>query len=168
MFRFWPHDVTPQQCGGCGSELCTLRSRPIRVHAVSGAPRLTPLTESPARSLETRFPGDILRGRCCVFGVSHGPPRQLEGFFAPFARDLPGRVVSGDVGYRKGQLQPGQPQNRPPSRRSRAGRTAATLTATPRSRRRSSPKPRAGRCSSSGRAKRSLCGRRRGRRRSSR
>src|SRR5437660_5179903 len=80
MFRFWPRDVTPQQCAGCGSELSALRSRPIRVHAVSGAPRLTPLTESPARSLETRFPGDILRGRCCVFGVSHGPPRQLKGF----------------------------------------------------------------------------------------
>lgn len=39
--------------------------------------------------------GDI----CCVFGVSHGSPCQLEGLFAPFARDLPGRPLSGDIGY---------------------------------------------------------------------
>ena len=39
--------------------------------------------------------GDI----CCVFGVSHGSPCQLEGLFAPFARDLSGRPLSGDIGY---------------------------------------------------------------------
>src|SRR6267378_5633936 len=76
--------------------------------------RLTPLRDSPPRLLETRLSSGILDpSRVAFFGVSHGPPCQLERLFAPFARDLPGCPVSGDVGYRKSQLQPDQPQDRP-------------------------------------------------------
>src|SRR5258706_993338 len=48
-----------------------------------------------------RFPVVSLTVVCSVFGVFHGPPRQLERLFAPFAGDLPGRFVSGNLGYRK-------------------------------------------------------------------
>ena len=67
------------------------------------AARLTPLGDSSAPLALN--PGSRMVSSCCRllrFGVSHGPPRQLEGLFAPFARDLPGRAVSGHVGYRKG------------------------------------------------------------------
>jgi hypothetical protein len=42
------------------------------------------------------------------------PPRQLERLPAPFARHLPSRALSGHVRFRKDQLQPDQPEHRPP------------------------------------------------------
>ncbi len=63
---------------------------------------------------ETACPGGILGPSSVAFSeFSHGPPRQLERLFAPFARDLPGRPVSGDVGHREGLFQPDQSQDRP-------------------------------------------------------
>src|SRR4051794_36238980 len=53
-----------------------------------------------------RFPVVSSAVLCCVFGVFHGPPRQLERLSATFTGDLPGRFVSGNLGYREGLLQP--------------------------------------------------------------
>lgn len=46
--------------------------------------QLTPLTEFPPRSLETRFPGVILSGRCCVFRSIPWPPAPTGKAFCAF------------------------------------------------------------------------------------
>ncbi len=48
------------------------------------------------------------RVRSVSFGVSHGPPCQLERLPTSFAGDLPGCALSGDVGHREGLFQPDQ------------------------------------------------------------
>src|SRR4030081_568667 len=95
--------ATSPPCLKLNSEACV--PAPTTVNAIERF--LSPLALKPGSPVVSSL---VVR---CVFGVSHGPPCQLERLFAPFARDLPGCLVSGDVGYRKSQLQSDQPQDRP-------------------------------------------------------
>src|SRR4051812_49270417 len=65
-----------------GASDTTERMRSIAVNAVGRF--LQPACSKP------RFPVVSCPVVCCVFGVFHGPPRQLERLSAPFTGDLPG------------------------------------------------------------------------------
>src|SRR4030081_968245 len=95
--------ATSPSCLKLNSEACV--PAPTTVNAIERF--LSPLALKPGSPVVSLL---VVR---CVFGVSHGPPCQLERLFAPFARDLPGCLVSGDVGYREGLFQPDQPHGRP-------------------------------------------------------
>ena len=101
-----------------GKKLGGTRSRAPRPRPVSPPwKRSCDQSEIPARTADARlhFPARppifhlLSNGGVFV----HGPACQLEGLFAAFARDLPDRIVSRDLGIRENQLQPDQQEDRP-------------------------------------------------------